>query len=70
MFLQQQAGAFGNDIRKKPQKPLPKLKNMYIIYREYLLCPQPNASGSFLQTCINFAEQWLKYSHFEGSIIP
>ena len=32
MFLQQQAGAFGNDIRKKPQKPLPKLKNMYIIY--------------------------------------
>ena len=24
----------------------------------------------FLQTCINFVEQRLKFSHFEGSIIP
>ena len=24
----------------------------------------------FLQTCINFVEQGLKFSHFEGSIIP
>ena len=32
-------------------------------------CPQSNASGSFLQTCINFVEQQLKFSHFEGSII-
>ena len=32
MFLQQEAGAFGNNIGKKPQKPRPKLKNMYVIY--------------------------------------
>ena len=24
----------------------------------------------FLQTCINFVKQRLKFSHFEGSIIP
>ena len=40
------------------------------IYREYLLCRQRNANGSFSQKCINFAEQQLKISHFEGSIIP
>ena len=28
-----------------------------------------SASGSFLQTCINFVEERLKFSHFEGSII-
>ena len=31
-FLQQEAGAFGNNIRKEPQKPRPKLKNICIIY--------------------------------------
>ena len=29
-FLQQEAGAFGNNKGKEPQKPRPKLKNMYI----------------------------------------
>ena len=33
----------------------------------YLQC---NASGSFMQKFINFVEQRLKFSHFEGSIIP
>ena len=28
---------------------------------------QSYASGSFLQTCINFVEQRLKFSHFGGS---
>ena len=32
MYLQQEAGAFGNNIEKKPIKRRPKLKNMYIIY--------------------------------------
>ena len=32
IFLQQEARAFGNNIGKEPQKPRPKLKNMYIIY--------------------------------------
>ena len=50
----------------------PKIKEIQLlnIYREYLLCLQSNASGSFLQTCINFVEQPLSFSHFKGSIIP
>ena len=31
-FLQQEAGAFENNIGKEPQKPRLKLKNMYIIH--------------------------------------
>ena len=31
-FLPQEAGAFGINIEKEPQKPRPQLKNMYIIY--------------------------------------
>ena len=72
IILSQEAGTSGNNIEKEPLKPRPKLKiYIYILntYREHLLCLQPNASGSFLQTCINFAER-LKFSHFEGSTIP
>ena len=43
---------------------------MLNIYGEYLLCLQPNASGSFLQECTHFAKQRLTYWHFEGGIIP
>ena len=32
LFLQKEAGAFGNNIGKEPQKPRSQLKNMYIIY--------------------------------------
>ena len=32
LFLPQEAGAFGINIEKEPQKPRPKLKNMYILY--------------------------------------
>ena len=31
-FLPLEAEAFGNNIEKDPQKPRPKLKNMYVIY--------------------------------------
>ena len=57
----QEAGAFGNNIEKEPQKPRPKLKKICIlyIYREYLFCLQSNASGRFFQKCINFLEQRL-----------
>ena len=54
-FLQQKAGAFGNNIGKEPQKSHPKLKNMYITYL-LRICPLPNASSSFLITCNNFVE--------------
>ena len=72
IFLPVEAGAFGNNIEKEPQKPRPKIEKICIlyIYGEYLLCLLPNASGSFLQKCINFLEQLIKFSHFEGSIVP
>ena len=49
MSLSQEAGASGNNIEKKPQKPRPKLKKIFILNmpREYLLCPQSKASGTF-----------------------
>ena len=40
------------------------------IYREYLFYLQSNGSSSFLRKCINFVERRLKFSHFEGRIIP
>ena len=44
---------------------------MYIIDLERAFAlPAICARVSFLQMCINFAEQRLKFSHFEGSIIP
>ena len=60
------------NVEKEPQNPRPKLKKKILIniYRKYLLCLQSNANGSFLQICINFIEQRLEFSHFEGSIIP
>ena len=53
------------------EKTTRKIENIYILNfsREYLFCLQSSASGSFLQTCINFVEQRLKFSHFEGTII-
>ena len=33
MFSPQEAGAFGNNIEKEPQKPHPNLEKIYI-YRE------------------------------------
>ena len=35
-----------------------------------MLCLQSNASGRFLKKCIDFVEQLLKFSQFEGSKIP
>ena len=72
IFLPQEAGAFGNNIEKEPQKLRPNLKKICIlhIFREYLLCLQSNASDSFLQKCNNFVGQRFPFSHFEGTIIP
>ena len=69
-FLPQEAGVFGNNTEKKLQKPQPKIEKICIlyVYREYLFCLQSNASGSFFQKCINFVEQQLKFSHFEGKV--
>ena len=56
--------------RREAAKATSKIGKICIlyIYREYLLFPQSNVSGSLLQTCINFAEQRLKFSQFEGSM--
>ena len=72
MFLQQKAGAFGNDRRKEPQKSHAQNWKICIlyIYWKHLLCLQSNASGSFLQKFSNFVEQRFTFFHFEGSIIP
>ena len=70
-FLSQEAVASGNNVEKNPKSHGQKWKNIYIkCYTEYLLCLQSNASASFLQTWNNFSEQWIQFSHFEGSIIP
>ena len=34
IFLQQEAGAFGNNIEKELQKPCPQLKNVSYIFTE------------------------------------
>ena len=39
--LQQEAGAFRNDIGKEPQKPRPKLKTMYIITEDICFAYNP-----------------------------
>ena len=64
--------SFWKQHRKGTAKTMPKIeKKTYLtFYREYMLFLQSTASGSFLQTCINFVEQRLKFSNFEGSIIP
>ena len=61
-------------MKKESQKPRLKLKKYILnIYGEYLLCLQSSASGSFLQTYINFVEQ-RNESNFltlrDNSIIP
>ena len=44
---------------------------MHIIHLQIIFAlPESNASGSFLQNCINFVEQQLKFFHFEVSTIP
>ena len=58
-------------IKKKPHEPRKKIEKIYMlyIYREYLFCLKLNAND-FLQERINFVEQRLNFSHFEGNIIP
>ena len=58
-FLQQETGAFGNNIGKESQKPRPRLKNMYII--TVSVCSACNP----MQVVV-----FCKFSHFEVSIIP
>ena len=72
IFLQQEVGVFRNNIEKKSQKPHSKLKkDVYYTFIENI-CSVCNSIQVvvFLQKCINFVEQRLKFSHFEGSIIP
>ena len=73
MFLPKEAGVSGNYKEKESQKPHPKLKiYIYILTFciEYLFCLQSNTNTTFLQICIDFEEQRLKFSHSESSIIP
>ena len=40
-FLQQEAGAFGNNLGKEPQKPCPELKNMYMFTKNICSTHKP-----------------------------
>ena len=75
IFLPKEAGSFptlGNNIEKELQKPRQRLKKyVYYIFTDNICSAcKSNPSGSFLQKCINSAEQQLKFSHVEGSIRP
>ena len=58
--------------QKEPQKPRPRLKKYvcYIFTDNICSACNPMQMVVFLQKCINFVEQRLKFSHFEGSIKP
>ena len=43
---------------------------MYVQYLQRTFVLQSITSGNFLQKCINFVEGRVKFSHFEGNIIP
>ena len=66
------SGNFWKQHRKGTAKATPKIKNDNHIFinKQYLLFLQSSTSGNFLQKYTNFAEQRLRFSHFEGSIIP
>ena len=53
-FLPQEAGAFGNNVEKEPQKPCPKLKrHVYYIFTENICSAcNPMQVVIFLQKCI------------------
>ena len=53
-FLPQEAGAFGNNVEKEPQKPCPKLKRyVYYIFTENICSAcNPMQVVIFLQKCI------------------
>ena len=58
-FLPQEAGAFGNNTEKEPQKPCPKFKKCaYYIFTELIFAMSAIQCKwqFFLQKCINFLE--------------
>ena len=70
--MQQKLFQFKEGKRKATAKVTPKIEIIGVLYtyREFLIYLQSNASGNSLQASISFVEQRLKFSHFEGSIIP
>ena len=75
-FLLQESGAFGNNVKKEPQKSRPKLKrHLYFIFTDNI-CSGCNSMQVIvfcklmkIVKCINFVKR-LKFPHFKGSIIP
>ena len=47
-------------MEKEPQKPHQKLKKYECYIFTENISSAYNPSGSFLQACINFVEQWLR----------
>ena len=72
IFLPQEAGSFGNNRENESQVLRPKLKKyVYYVFTENIcsVC-NPMQVVVFLQKCISFIKQRLKFSHYEGSITP
>ena len=69
--LPQEDGAFGNNKEMEQQTPHPKLKqHVYYIFTDNVCSAyHPILVAFILQKCISFAEQRLKFSYFDGSII-
>ena len=57
---------------KEPQKPHPKLKKYvyYTITENFFSDCNPIQVVVLCKKCINCAEQGLKFSHLEGTIMP
>ena len=70
-FLPQESGVFGNNIDKEPEKPSAKLKKyVYYIFKNICSACNPMQVVVFCKKYITFVVQRLKFSHFEGNIIP
>ena len=69
--MPQEDGVFGNNKEKEQQTPHPKLKqHVYYIFTDNVCSAyHPILVAFILQKCISFAEQRLKFSYFDGSII-
>ena len=72
IFFTARSWSFRKQHRKGTTRSMPKIKiYVYYIFTENI-CPTRNATQVvvFLPECINFVEERLKFSHFEGNITP
>ena len=72
-FIVRSCSFWKNNERKRIAEAMLKIENIlniWIFTENICSACNPMQVLVFLQTCITFAEQRLKFCHFEGSIIP